>query len=144
MIKYPANLPGAATIGTLQKEVNQLLENSFRKVPFLGTGVNLLIDVLETAEMVTVSAEIPGVDPKDVDISITGKTLTIKGEKKVEKEEKGKQYHLIERGYGKFVRTVNIPSLVEAEKAKAEYKNGILKITIPKSEEAKAKQIPIT
>ncbi|MGR3310206.1 MAG: Hsp20/alpha crystallin family protein [Candidatus Brocadiales bacterium] len=144
MIKYPANLPGAATIVTLQKEVNQLLESSFRKIPFLGTGVNLLIDVLETAEMVTVSAEIPGVDPKDVDISITGKTLTIKGEKKVEKEEKGKQYHMVERGYGKFVRTVNIPSLVEVEKAKAEYKNGILKITIPKSEEAKAKRVPIT
>lgn len=143
MLKGTAKLPGASTITSLQKEINQLLESSFKKIPFLGTGINLMVDVLETAEMVTVNAEIPGIDPKEVDVSVTGNTLTIKGEKKAESEEKGKQYHKVERSYGNFSRTVEIPSFVEADKAKAEYKNGILKITIPKSEKVKPKQVPI-
>lgn len=144
MPKDTTKWPGASIVTSLQKEVNHLFEGFSRKIPFVGTELNLLIDVIETAEMVIVNAEIPGIDPKEVDISITGNTLTIKGEKKVEKEEKEKQYHRIERNYGSFARIVEIPSLVDAEKIKAEYKNGVLKITIPKSEKIKPKQIHIS
>lgn len=144
MPKDTAKWPGASIVTSLQKEVNHLFEGFSRKIPFVGTELNLLIDVIETAEMVIVNAEIPGIDPKEVDISITGNTLTIKGEKKVEKEEKEKQYHRIERNYGSFARIVEIPLLVDAEKVKAEYKNGVLKITIPKSEKIKPKQIHIS
>lgn len=144
MLKDTVKWPSASMLTTLQKEVNSILEGFSRKVPFVGTGTNLPIDMVETAEMVTVSAEIPGVDPKDVDISITGNTLTIKGEKKREKEERGKQYHRVERSYGNFARTVDIPSLIDAENVTAEYKNGVLKITIPKSEKARPKQIQIS
>lgn len=143
MPKDTAKWPGASIVTSLQKEVNHLFEGFSRKIPFVGTELNLLIDVIETAELVIVNAEIPGIDPKEVDISITGNTLTIKGEKKVEKEEKEKQYHRIERNYGSFARIVEIPLLVDAEKVKAEYKNGVLKITIPKSEKIKPKQITI-
>lgn len=143
MSKDTAKWPGASIVTSLQKEVNHLFEGFSRKIPFVGTELNLLIDVIETAEMVIVNAEIPGIDPKEVDISITGNTLTIKGEKKVEKEEKEKQYHRIERNYGSFARIVEIPLLVDAEKVKAEYKNGVLKITIPKSEKIKPRQITI-
>lgn len=144
MSKDTTKWPGASVVTSLQKEVNHLFESFSKKIPFVGTGFNLLVDVIETAEMVTVNVEIPGIDPKDVDISITGNILTIKGEKKGEKEEKGKQYHRVERSYGSFARNVEIPSLVDAEKIKAEYKNGVLKITIPKSEKAKPKQITIS
>jgi HSP20 family protein len=143
MFKDAIKFTGTPNIASLQKEVNQLLESSFKKIPFFGTGLNLLVDVIETAELVKVNAELPGINLNDVDISIIGDALTIKGSKKAEKEEKGKQYHRVERRYGDFERTINMPSLVEIEKAKAEYNNGILSITIPKSKEAKTKQVPI-
>ena len=143
MLKDTVKLPGASMVASLQKEINHLFESFSKKVPFIGLGFNLLIDVIETAEMVIVNAEIPGIDPEDVNISITGNALTIKGEKKEEKGEKGKLYHKAERNYGSFNRTVDIPSIIDAEKVKAEYKNGILKVTIPKSEKARAKQISI-
>jgi HSP20 family protein len=82
-------------------------------------------------------------DPKDIDISLAEGVLTIKGEKKQEKEEKEENYHLIERSYGSFVRSVRLPKEVQSEKINASYKNGILRVTLPKSEEAKKKEIKI-
>ena len=101
------------------------------------------LDVSETEENVLVKVEVPGIEPKDIDISISGDTLTIKGEKKSEKEEKGKNYHFIERGYGSFSRSVGLPASVKFEQVKAEYKKGILEITLPKSEKSKIKKIPV-
>jgi HSP20 family protein len=90
-----------------------------------------------------VKAEVPGMEPKDIDISLSDGVLTIKGEKKQEKEEKEADYHLVERSYGAFTRLVRLPKEVQSEKISASYKDGILKVTLPKSEEAKKKEIKI-
>ena len=101
------------------------------------------LDVSETKDEYVVKAEIPGIDPKDIDISLSDGMLTIKGEKKQEKEEKEENYHLVERSYGTFTRSIQLSGEVQAEKIKAEYKNGILKVVLPKSEKAKQKEIKI-
>jgi len=90
-----------------------------------------------------VHASIPGVKPEDIDISVTGDVLTIKGETVEEKEEKEGNYHLRERRYGAFQRAVSLPTLVRADKASAEFENGVLKLTLPKVEEVKPKSIKI-
>jgi len=101
------------------------------------------VDVSETKNDLVIKAEMPGLDPKDIDISMNNGYLTIKGEKKLEKEEKEENYHLIERSYGSFTRSVRLPREVQSDKITASFKNGILKITLPKSEEAKKKEIKI-
>ena len=101
------------------------------------------LDVAETKNELVVKAEVPGMDPKDIDISLSDGRLTIKGEKRQEKEEKEADYHLVERSYGSFIRSVQLPREVQGDKISASYKNGILKITLPKSEEAKKKEIKI-
>jgi HSP20 family protein len=101
------------------------------------------LDVAETKNELVVKAEAPGMDPKDIDISLSDGVLTIKGEKRQEKEEKEADYQLVERSYGSFTRSVQIPREVQSDKISASYKNGILKITLPKSEEAKKKEIKI-
>jgi HSP20 family protein len=82
-------------------------------------------------------------DPKDIDISLSDGLLTIKGEKKQEREEKEENYHLVERSYGAFTRSIRLPKEVQSDKISASYKNGVLKVTLPKSEEAKKKEIKI-
>jgi HSP20 family protein len=101
------------------------------------------LDVSETKGDLVVKAELPGIDPKDIDISLNEGVLTIKGEKRQEKEEKEEGYHLIERSYGSFTRSIRLPREIQNEKINASYKNGVLKITLPKSEEAKKKEIKI-
>jgi HSP20 family protein len=101
------------------------------------------LDMAETKNAVVVKAEVPGLDPKDIDISLSGDVLTIKGEKKQEKEEREENYHLIERSYGSFVRSIHLPTKVRSEKIEASYKNGILKVVLPKSEGAKMKEVKI-
>jgi len=101
------------------------------------------IDVSETKNDLVVKAELPGMDPKDINISISDGHLTIKGEKKQEREEKEEDYHFIERSYGSFTRSIHLPKEVKHEKISASYKNGILKVVLPKSEETKKKEIKI-
>lgn len=101
------------------------------------------LDVAETKNEIVLKAEIPGLDPKDIDISLGEGILTIKGEKKQEKEEKEENYHLIERSYGSFCRSVRLPKEVKHDKVNASFKNGVLKIVLPKSEEAKKKEVKI-
>ncbi len=101
------------------------------------------LDVAETKNELVVKCEVPGMDPKDIDISLSDGMLTIKGEKKQEREEKEADYHLVERSYGSFSRSVQLPKEVQSDKINASYKNGILKITLPKSEEAKKKEVKI-
>jgi HSP20 family protein len=101
------------------------------------------LDVAETKNDVVVKAEVPGMDPKDIDISLSNGVLTIKGQKKQEREEKEENYHLIERSYGSFTRSVQLPGEVQSDKISASYKNGVLKVTLPKSEETKKKEIKI-
>jgi len=101
------------------------------------------VDVAGTKGEIVVTVEIPGMEAKDIDISLNEGILTIKGEKKQEKEEKEQNYYLIERRYGTFVRSIPLPRGVESDRVTASYKDGVLKITLPKSEEAKKKEIKI-
>ena len=109
----------------------------------LEKGWEPTMDITETKSDLIVKAELPGIDPKEIDISLTGDTLTIKGEKQQEKEEKEENYYRIERSYGIFSRTIKLPVSVQNDRIKASYQHGVLKITLPKSEEAKQKQIKI-
>jgi HSP20 family protein len=101
------------------------------------------LDVSESPDKVVVKAEVPGIEAKDINISLSGDVLTIKGEKKSEREEKKENYHLVERSYGSFSRAIRLPAAVAADKIEADYKHGILTITCPKKEEAKPKAIEI-
>ncbi len=101
------------------------------------------VDVAETKNEIVVKVEIPGMDLKEFDISLRERTLTIKGEKKKEKVEEEENYHLVERRYGTFARSVLLPHEVHSDKIRASYKDGILRVTLPKSREAKKKEIKI-
>jgi len=100
-------------------------------------------DVSETDDHIIVKADLPGVDVKDLDISIVGNVLTVRGEKKQEKEEKNESYHRIERSYGSFSRSISLPAEVNPDAVEAVYKDGVLKLTIPKAEKSKPKKIEI-
>jgi HSP20 family protein len=132
---------------SLREAMDRLFEESFvrpRNWPASAEGVTTLaVDVFETQDEITVNASIPGMKPEDIDISVTGDTLTIKGETQEEKEEKDGNYHLRERRYGAFQRSVVLPTLVNADKAEAEFKNGVLTLTLPKVEEVKPKSIKV-
>lgn len=101
------------------------------------------VDVLEDKKNIIVKAEIPGMDPSDFDISISDNILTIKGEKKQEKEEKDKNFYMMERQYGTFTRSITLPVEVNEEKVDASYKDGVLKIVIPKKKEGKESKIKV-
>jgi len=100
-------------------------------------------DVAETDEEVTVKVELPGIDPKDVQVDITGQTLTIRGEKRQDREEKQRSYQYVERRFGSFHRSVPLPASVNAEKVDATFKNGVLTVSIPKRADARPKRIPV-
>jgi len=129
----------------LREEMNKLW-SVFGEKPLMepfGKEWAPSLDVSETKDNIVVKAEVPGMDGKDIDISLSGGVLTLKGEKKQEKEEKDENYYFAERSYGAFFRAVQLPQEVQTDKIKASYKNGVLTITLPKSEEAKAKEVKI-
>jgi HSP20 family protein len=131
---------------SFRREMDRLWDRFFSERPaldMLEKGWEPTMDITETKSDLIVKAELPGIDPKEIDISLTGDTLTIKGEKQQEKEEKEENYYRIERSYGIFSRTIKLPMSVQNDKIKASYQHGVLKITLPKSEEAKQKQIKI-
>jgi HSP20 family protein len=101
------------------------------------------VDMSETKDNFIVKAELPGLEAKDVDVSISGDVLTIKGEKKKEEEEKDEHHHSVERYYGSFQRSFRLPSNVKSDKVDATFDKGILKVTLPKVEEAKKKKIEV-
>ena len=101
------------------------------------------VDVYENEKMIVVKTELPGMAEGDIDVDIMGDTLTIKGEKKKEEEQKDRHYHRLERVYGSFHRSVTLPGEVVPEKVKASFKNGVLEIEVPKKKAAKPKQIKV-
>jgi len=101
------------------------------------------IDVAETKDDIIVEVEVPGMNPKDIDISLTDGRLIIRGEKKQAKEEKEVEHHLVERSYGSFARMIELPAKVQSEKIEASYNNWVLKIALTKSEEAKKEAMKI-
>ena len=101
------------------------------------------VDIYETEDAIVLKAELPGVDPKDVDVRVEDNTLFLKGERKFEKEVKEQNYHRVERSYGSFARSFSLPNSISTDKVTAEFKDGLLTLTMPKREEAKPKTIKI-
>ena len=101
------------------------------------------VDIYETEDAIVLKAELPGVDAKDVEVRVEDNTLYLKGERKFEKEVKEQNYHRVERSYGSFARSFSLPNSISADKVKAEFKDGLLTLTMPKREEAKPKTIKI-
>jgi len=133
---------------TTQDHFNRLFNETFSS--FFGNdrlaataGWAPAVDVYETDQSVVLKAELPGVDPKDVEARVEDGTLYLKGERKFENEVKEGSYHRVERAYGSFTRTFALPTSVDAEKVAAEYKDGVLTLSLPKREEAKPKTIKI-
>lgn len=134
-------------LSTLRREMDRVFERVFGEFPSLERPTlawTPRLDVTETRDSVLIKAELPGLEAKDVDVALSGDTLTIKGEKKQEREEKDEYHHLVERAYGSFARMVRLPAPVAADKVKATFKNGVLTVTLPKTEEARQRAIPIT
>ena len=134
----------------LRQEMNTLFDNFFRGFeiePFKGrfSAFSPSIDVKESDKEITVAAELPGMDDKDIEISLTKDSLSIKGQKKEEKEDKGKDYYRMERSYGSFSRSIALPSEIDMDKVKAEFKKGLLTVTLPKTAKAikETKKIPV-
>jgi len=128
---------------SLQREIDQVFRDFGRDVPALGEfgkgTMALKLNVAETDKAIEVTADVPGVDAKDIDVQLKDGILTIKGEKKMEKEEKEKGYHLVERSYGMFARSFTVPSDVQTDKVEASFDKGVLKVILPKAPEAQSK-----
>jgi HSP20 family protein len=132
---------------SIQDEMNGLFDDFFGR-PFTRRewteeAWSPSVDVSETKDNITINAEIPGMSKEDVKVSVQDNVLTLSGERKQEKEEKNANDHRIERNYGSFRRSFTLSTPVQPDKVKATYKDGILKITFPKTEEVKPKEIPI-
>ncbi len=131
----------------LRSEINRLFDSFFegRELPTLfgERGFAPVMDMVETPQEIQIRAEIPGMDAKSLDISVSGDTLTLKGEKKSEREEKDENYYVMERSYGSFSRSVALPSYADREKISADCKDGVLTIHVGKKEEARGKTIQV-
>jgi len=101
------------------------------------------VDIFETEHELVLKADVPEIEMKDIDVQVENGTLTLKGERKFEQEQNGRGYHRIERGYGSFVRAFTLPDSVDVDKVKAEYKSGVLTVTLSKKEVAKPKTIRV-
>jgi len=101
------------------------------------------VDIFETEHELVLKADVPEIEMKDIDVQVENGTLTLKGERKFEQEQNGRRYHRIERGYGSFVRAFTLPDSVDVYKVKAEYKSGVLTVTLAKKEVAKPKTIRV-
>ncbi len=129
---------------TLREAMDRLFDDAFtRPLSFSGVSTSPAIDMYQTEDDVVVKAALPGLKVEDVDITVTGETLTLRGEYKQENEQKATNYHIREQRSGSFERSLLLPTDVKADKAKADFENGILTITMPIAEEVKPKSITI-
>lgn len=126
----------------LQDEVNRLFDDRVYRTSE-SVGWTPPCDIYEDAEGVTLRFELAGVEPKDVDVRFENGVLTVRGERKLEAEDKRENYHRIERSYGTFTRSFSLPGTLDPERIKAEAKNGVLAITLPKKAEAKPRAIQV-
>lgn len=129
-------------IATLQREMNHVFENFWNRVgqfEWLWGSGEAKSDMVETDNAIEVSIELPGMEMKDLEVTVNDDMLTVKGEKKIERQEEKKGYYLSERSYGAIYRTIPLPPGVDGEKAQASFKNGVLTIKLPQTPEAQAK-----
>ena len=130
---------------SLRNTVDRLLDNSFGSASATDQNYTwgLALDVVEKGDEFEVKASVPGVNPDDIEVTFTNNMLTIKGEVKSDKEEKNERYHMRERRYGSFSRSISLDSRINSEKIQAEYEHGVLTLHLPKAEEVKPKRIAI-
>lgn len=158
--KETAKTPAPATLfplSMLRDDIDRAFDRMFKDWPRFGSlmtpdffnggdifaktsAIAPRVDVSEDENCYEITAEMPGVEEKDVEVMVKDDRLTLRGEKKSEKEEKKKDYHMSERSYGAFERSFRLPAHVDAEKIKAEFAKGVLTLTLPKTAEAKAKE----
>lgn len=133
---------------TLQEEVNRLFSTNLTRA-FGDEGIARgawapSVDIYENKDQIVLEAELPGMKQDDFDLSIENNVITLRGERKFEKVDETDNYHRVERSYGSFTRSFTLPQTVSAEGATAEYTNGVLRVTLPKREETKARRIQVT
>jgi HSP20 family protein len=137
----PARREDFNPFALFRQEMDSLFDRFFRGFEMEPSRARMeaftpSIDVKESDKEIKVHAELPGIDEKDIDVSLSKDALTISGEKKEEKEDKGENYYRVERSYGSFTRTVPLPVEIDTEKVKAEFKKGVLTVTLPKTAKA--------
>lgn len=132
---------------TLREKMNRLFEDFY---PAQGEERDLVasswtpaVDIFETEHELVLTAELPGLEDKDIEIKVEDNTLTLKGERKFEKETKEENYHRVERSYGSFYRSFSIPAYIDQDKIKAEHDHGILKVSLPKKHDSKPRKIEV-
>lgn len=131
----------------LHDEMNRLFTGaptSFSREEMMHGAWNPSVDIYEDKENLVLEAELPGMKRDDFELSIENNVITLKGDRKFEKKAEGDNYHRVERGYGSFTRSFTLPQTVTAEGAQADFTNGVLRVTLPKREETKARKIEIT
>ena len=133
---------------TLQEEVNRLFSTNLTRA-FGDEGIGRgawapSVDIYENKDQIVLEAELPGMKQDEFDLSIENNVITLRGERKFEKADETDNYHRVERSYGSFTRSFTLPQTVSAEGATAEYNNGVLRVTLPKREETKARRIQVT
>lgn len=144
MIKYDP----FRDLRSLQDEMNRLFSGTFSRGgsaqdEMMRGAWSPSVDISENKDQIVLEAELPGMKPEDVNISIENNVLTIHGERKFEKKDDSDNYHRVERSYGSFTRSFTLPPTVSSENAQAEFENGILRLTLAKREEAKPRRIEI-
>jgi HSP20 family protein len=132
---------------TLQEEVNRLFSNNLTPSfddEGIGRGAwNPTVDIYENKDQIVLEAELPGMNREDFDLTIENNVITLRGERRFEKKDDADNYHRVERAYGSFTRSFTLPQTVSGEGAKADYRNGVLRVALPKREETKARRIEV-
>src|SRR5260370_1982980 len=134
-------------LGTVQQEVNRLFTGNVSQA-FDDEGIargswSPNVEIYENKEQIVLEAELPGMNREDFDLSVENNVITLRGERRFEKKDESDNYHRVERSYGSFSRSFTLPQTVSAEGAGAEYRNGVLRVTLPKREEVKARRIKV-
>lgn len=132
---------------SLQDEMNRLFSSSFPRLSNqeeMSAGWSPSVDIYESENKIVLEAELPGMKREDFDLSIENNVITLKGERRFEKKDERDNYHRVERAYGSFTRSFNLPRTVLTDDIKAEFKNGVLSVVLPKKEEAKARKIEVS
>src|SRR3977135_2502831 len=133
---------------TLQEEVNRLFSTNLNRSfgdEGIGRGAwNPSVDIYENKDQIVLEAELPGMNREDFDLTIENNVITLRGERRFEKKDDADNYHRVERAYGSFTRSFTLPQTVSGDGAIAEYRNGVLRVTLPKREETKARRIEVS
>ncbi|HNW91568.1 MAG TPA: Hsp20/alpha crystallin family protein [bacterium] len=132
-------------VSGVQDEVNKIFDDFFNRPTQQGNALfSPPLDIAETENEILVRIELPGVQQSDIDVTVHDGVLTVKGEKKISKEDKNLQWHRVERDYGSFTRSLTLPNTINHESIKASHKDGVLTLTMAKREETKPRQIKIS